>query len=146
MVGTGFSPRLRRGRPRAFACLSEKARVSLLFFWKELARQVHVTGTADKVPVAKSMRYFASRRRGSQPGAWVSQQSSIISSRQLLLTKFEELKAKFRRGKVPLPGFRGGSRIQPDTFEFWQGRENRLHDRFLYTHHSAEWTIQRLAP
>lgn len=83
------------------------------------------------------MRYFASRRRGSQLGAWVSQQSSIISSRQLLLTKFEELKTKFRRG---------GYRIQPDTFEFWQGRENRLHDRFFYTHHSAEWTIQRLAP
>lgn len=128
------------------ACLSENARVSLLFFWKELARQVHITGTADKVSTSESMRYFASRARGSQLGAWVSQQSSIISSRQLL-TKFEELKAKFRRSEVPLSGFWGGSRVHPDTFEFWQGRENRLHNhRFLYTHHSAEWTIQRLAP
>jgi len=142
MVGTGFFPRLRRDRPRAYPKRPGKPAL----FLEGAARQVHVTGTADKVPAAESMRYFASRPRGSQLGAWVSQQSSIISSRQLLLTKFEELKAKFRRGEVPLPGFRGGYRIQPDTFEFWQGRENRLHDRFFYTHHSVEWTIQRLAP
>jgi len=126
--------------------IARDARVSLLFFWKELARQVHLTGRAEKVRAAESMRYFASRPRGSQLGAWVSQQSRIISSRQLLLTKFEEMKAKFRQGEIPLPAFWGGYRVQPDSFEFWQGRENRLHDRFLYSRREESWTIGRLAP
>ncbi len=126
--------------------MATQAGVSLLFFWKELARQVHITGRAEKVSTAESMRYFATRPRGSQLGAWVSQQSSIISSRQLLLAKFEELKKKFRHGEVPLPGSWGGYRVRPDSFEFWQGRENRLHDRFLYSLENHSWKIERLAP
>jgi pyridoxamine 5'-phosphate oxidase len=126
--------------------IARDARVSLLFFWKELARQVHLTGWAQKVSAAESVRYFASRPRGSQLGAWVSQQSSIISSRQLLLTKFEEMKAKFRQGEVPLPAYWGGYRVQADSYEFWQGRENRLHDRFLYRAQGEGWRIERLAP
>jgi pyridoxamine 5'-phosphate oxidase len=87
-----------------------------------------------------------SRPRGSQLGAWVSQQSSIINSRQLLLTKFDELKRKFMNQEVPLPSFWGGYRIQPSYFEFWQGRQHRLHDRFAYKLNQEEWSIEQLAP
>jgi pyridoxamine 5'-phosphate oxidase len=121
-------------------------RVSMLFTWLPLQRQVHITGTAEKVSTAESLAYFSSRPRGSQLGAWTSQQSSIISSRQLLLMQFEEIKNKFLDGEIPLPSFWGGYRIVPDSFEFWQGCTNRLHDRFLYTHQEEQWQIQRLAP
>ena len=122
-------------------------RVSMLFTWLPLQRQVHITGTAEKVTTAESLAYFSSRPRGSQLGAWTSQQSSIISSRQLLLMQFEEIKNKFLDGEIPLPSFWGGYRIVPDSFEFWQGCTNRLHDRFLYTHQENQsWEIQRLAP
>ena len=121
-------------------------RVSMLFTWLPLQRQVHITGTAEKVSTAESLAYFSSRPRGSQLGAWTSQQSSIISSRQLLLMQFEEIKNKFLDGEIPLPSFWGGYRIVPSSFEFWQGCTNRLHDRFLYTHQDDQWQIQRLAP
>lgn len=122
--------------------------VSILFTWLPLQRQVHITGVAEKVTTAESLQYFTSRPRGSQLGAWSSQQSSVISSRQLLLMQFEEIKHKFLEGEVPLPSFWGGYRIVPNSFEFWQGCTNRLHDRFLYTHQAQDksWQIQRLAP
>ncbi len=121
--------------------------VSILFTWLPLQRQVHITGTAEKVTTAESLEYFTSRPRGSQLGAWSSQQSSVISSRQLLLMQFEQIKQKFLEGEIPLPDFWGGYRVVPNSFEFWQGCTNRLHDRFLYTPQEDQaWQIQRLAP
>lgn len=122
-------------------------RVSILFAWLPLQRQIHITGTAEKVTTEESWQYFTSRPRGSQLGAWTSQQSSVISSRQLLLMQFEKIKRKFLDGEIPLPDFWGGYRIVPDSFEFWQGCTNRLHDRFLYTHQEDKsWQAHRLAP
>lgn len=122
-------------------------RVALLFRWLELERQVQITGTAVKVPTAESLKYFATRPRGSQLGAWCSQQSSVITSRQLLEMKLDELKRKFMNQEIPLPAFWGGYRVIPHRFEFWQGRPNRLHDRFLYSlQEDNTWTIERLSP
>jgi len=121
--------------------------VSLLFFWADAARQVKIRGKAEKVPTKESLAYFLTRPRGSQIGAWVSAQSSVISSRSLLESKFQEIKDKFRDRDVPLPSFWGGYRVVPDQIEFWQGRRNRLHDRFEYTRQGDDtWTIERLAP
>jgi len=121
--------------------------VALLFFWSEAARQVKIRGTAEKIPTSETLKYFVSRPRGSQIGAWVSTQSSVISSRSLLENKFQEIKNKFRNKEVPLPSFWGGYRVVPDEVEFWQGRRNRLHDRFQYTKQDdGRWEIERLAP
>jgi len=121
--------------------------VALLFFWSEAARQVRIQGTAEKISTAETLKYFVSRPRGSQIGAWVSAQSSVISSRSLLETEFQKLKNKFKNKEVPLPSFWGGYRVVPTVIEFWQGRRNRLHDRFQYTREdSGDWTIARLAP
>jgi len=121
-------------------------RVSLLFPWYPLERQVSILGRAERISTAESLAYFVSRPRGSRLGAWVSQQSSVINSRQLLEMKLEEMKTKFADGEVPLPSFWGGFRVVPSEIEFWQGRENRLHDRFRYTLAGADWTIERLSP
>ncbi len=127
--------------------LSENPQVALLFQWLPLERQVAVTGRAEKISAAESLAYFLSRPRESQIGAWASRQSEIITTRSMLETKFAEMKAKFVAGQIPLPGFWGGYRVTPETFEFWQGRPNRLHDRFKYTRAAAlEWKIQRLMP
>ena len=126
--------------------IGENNQVAILFPWLDLERQVKITGTAAKVSTLESMKYFTSRPHGSQLGAWISQQSSVISSRKILEMKFQEIKRKFTEGKVPLPDFWGGFRIVPDSFEFWQGRSNRLHDRFLYTPEGHDWKIERLAP
>ena len=120
--------------------------VSLLFFWPGLGRQVGIRGSADRIPNKETLKYFMTRPRGSQIGAWVSAQSSVISSRSLLEAKFEEMKRKFGEGEVPLPTFWGGYRVVPREIEFWQGRTNRLHDRFLYSPSGDGWTIERLAP
>lgn len=122
--------------------------VSLLFFWTALQRQVQIAGQAVKISTAESLKYFATRPRGSQIGAWCSQQSTIISSRQILELKFDQMKRKFHQQEIPLPSAWGGYRIVPHSFEFWQGRPNRLHDRFLYSRLALEptWEIQRLAP
>ena len=121
--------------------------VAMLFFWSEAARQVRISGTATKVPTSETLKYFVSRPRGSQIGAWVSAQSSVISSRSLLETEFQKLKNKFRNKEVPLPSFWGGYRVEPLEIEFWQGRRNRLHDRFRYSRKDdCSWVIERLAP
>lgn len=127
--------------------LAENPHVSLLFPWIPLERQVTVIGVAAKVSPAESARYFAGRPRESQLGAWISNQSSIITSRNLLLAELEKAKNKFLQGEIPLPDFWGGYRVEPQSIEFWQGRTSRLHDRFLYTKDEAGlWTIDRLAP
>lgn len=127
--------------------IAENPKVALLFPWLDLERQVHINGLASKISHAESLKYFLSRPRGSQIGAWVSNQSSVISSRQMLLSKFDELKRKYQHGEVPIPSFWGGYRVEPSSFEFWQGRQHRLHDRFLYTRQEGQgWKIERLAP
>lgn len=120
--------------------------VALLFPWLTLERQIKITGRAEKVSTLESLKYFASRPKDSQLGAWASQQSSHVSSRQLLTSQFEAMKKKFKDGEVPLPDFWGGYRIVPKTIEFWQGRDNRLHDRFIYENIDGHWVISRLAP
>jgi pyridoxamine 5'-phosphate oxidase len=126
--------------------ISANPEVSLLFFWSALGRQVGICGTAEKLSAAESLRYFATRPRGSQLGAWVSPQTSTITSRAVLKNKFEEIKQKFANREVPLPRFWGGYRIVPREVEFWQGREDRLHDRFLYSRERDGWRLERLAP
>lgn len=127
--------------------ISANGNVALLFFWHELHRQVRIEGVAERIPMAETLRYFLRRPRDSQLGAWVSNQSQVISSRQVLEEKFAEMKRKFSAGEVPLPSFWGGYRVRPTAMEFWQGRESRLHDRFLYSATGAgDWAISRLAP
>ena len=127
--------------------IASNNKISLLFPWQELGRQVKVTGTAEKIPTAESMRYFATRPRGSQIGAWASHQSKVIQSRALLDGMFDQMKHKFHDGEIPLPSFWGGYRVSPQTIEFWQARDSRLHDRFIYRHdENAQWVVERLAP
>ena len=128
--------------------IAENTGVAMNFLWLPLQRQINITGTAEKVTTAESIKYFLSRPYGSQIGAWVSNQSSVISSRKILQMKYEELKRKFRAGKVPIPDHWGGFRVNPRSIEFWQGLPNRLHDRFRYVRiePDGEWTIERLAP
>lgn len=121
-------------------------RVALLFYWHELHRQVKIQGRAERIGAADNIRYFMRRPRNSQIGAWVSRQSSIISSRSILENKFAEMKQKFADGEIPLPSFWGGYRVVPASIEFWQGRENRLHDRFMFTASGSGWDLERLAP
>lgn len=128
--------------------LAENPQAALLFTWLPLERQVEILGTTEKISVAESLAYFASRPFASRLGAWVSQQSQVIPSRKLLEMKFEEMKRKFANGDVPLPDFWGGFRLVPDSIEFWQGCPSRLHDRFRYTRTKPgqSWTIDRLSP
>ncbi len=127
--------------------MSTNPQVSVLFPWYLLHRQVEISGSVQQISTAESMRDFALRPRGSQLGAWVSQQSQVVSSRSVLESKWEELKRKFGDGEIPLPGFWGGYRIQPTRFEFWQGGAKRLHDRIEYVPQSdAHWLRQRLSP
>jgi pyridoxamine 5'-phosphate oxidase len=126
--------------------LEANPRISLLFPWHMLERQVMVLGTVEKLSMIEVLKYFHSRPRESQIGAWVSKQSSRISARGVLEGKFLELKQKFQQGEVPLPSFWGGYRIKIDSMEFWQGGEHRLHDRFFYQRDAVGWKIDRLAP
>jgi pyridoxamine 5'-phosphate oxidase len=126
--------------------LAENPKASVVFFWKELERQVRVTGTVERILKKESEEYFKSRPYESQISAWASNQSSEVKSRKELEEKFAELKNKYPVKKVPLPDFWGGYRINPDRFEFWQGRPNRLHDRIAYIKERGKWKIVRLAP
>ncbi|UCB31144.1 pyridoxamine 5'-phosphate oxidase [Duffyella gerundensis] len=126
--------------------LQHNPRISLLFPWHMLERQVMVTGEVEQLSVLEVMKYFHSRPRDSQIGAWVSKQSSRISARGVLESKFLELKQKFQQGEIPLPSFWGGYRVKFNSMEFWQGGEHRLHDRFFYQREGDGWKIDRLAP
>jgi len=133
---------------RKAAEIKENDKVSLLFVWLELERQVMINGVAKRISTAESAKYFMTRPKESQLAAWVSSQSHKLSSRQILLQKFQEMKTKIGEGKVPLPSFWGGYRVEPVEIEFWQGRKSRLHDRFHYTkeENGESWAVERLAP
>jgi pyridoxamine 5'-phosphate oxidase len=126
--------------------IAENPHASLLFPWVALARQVEIAGRVEKISAAESLAYFMSRPFGSRLGAWVSEQSSVIPSREVLVSRFEELKKQFSDGNVPKPEGWGGYRVVPKTIEFWQGGADRLHDRFLYSRSDTGWKISRLAP
>ena len=127
--------------------LAENLKCALTIYWKELERQICVVGEASQVSREVSKKYFQSRPVGSQLAAWVSQQSSSIESRSVLEGKLAEVTEKFAGGEIPLPPYWGGYVVAPARIEFWQGRPNRLHDRFLYTRETgAAWRIDRLAP
>jgi len=121
-------------------------KISLHFPWHMMERQVKLMGTAYKISVAESLKYFMTRPRDSQIAAWASKQSYTISSRSMLLSQYESVKQKFSRGDIPLPEFWGGYRVDPHIFEFWQGGAKRLHDRFQYSKLQSGWSIERLAP
>ena len=120
--------------------------VSLHFPWLQLDRQVIVGGRAERLSTVDVMKYFLSRPKGSQLAAWASKQSSRINSRQALETQFAQVKEKFSKGEIPLPDFWGGFRVVPEEIEFWQGGEQRLHDRFSYGLDDGDWDISRLSP
>lgn len=120
--------------------------VSLLFWWRELGRQIGISGVAERISSVDAAKYFVTRPRGSQLGAWVSDQSQVLTSRKALEMKLDEMKRKFSNREVPLPSFWGGYRVVPSAIEFWQGQPDRLHDRFQYLREGEAWRIQRLAP
>ena len=120
--------------------------VSVNFVWHPLQRQINIQGFTEKVDRKVSELYFHSRPRGSQLGALVSPQSKVIASRKVLEDRLAELEAQYKKEPIPLPENWGGIRIIPTRFEFWQGRDNRLHDRFEYILKNDQWSTQRLAP
>jgi pyridoxamine 5'-phosphate oxidase len=126
--------------------IAENDNVSLIFPWMRLDRQVIIGGKAEKLSKVEILKYFLKRPRGSQLAAWASKQSSRITSRQALEAQFLQMKQKYADGEVPLPDFWGGYRVVPTEFEFWQGGESRLHDRFQYLREAGDWTVSRLAP
>ena len=120
--------------------------VSLLFFWKELERQVRIEGVATKVTPEESDTYFHSRPVGSRLGAWASPQSQKITDRSVLEQALEKVTAEYAEIAIPRPPHWGGYRVIPSSIEFWQGRSSRLHDRILYEQVDGVWQISRLAP
>lgn len=132
---------------RKAAHIAQNQKVSLLFTWYPLGRQVHISGSASKISTAESLAYFVTREHGSRIGAWASPQSQVIKTRALLDAKVNEIKQKFSKGEIPLPSFWGGYRVQVNTMEFWQAGSNRLHDRFFYQPgQDGKWEISRMAP
>ena len=132
-------------KSRKGADLDNDPNISLTFFWPQLQRQVHISGSAEKTSQRESETYFKSRPLDSQIGAWASHQSSVIESRAALETRFREIRERFG-DDVPLPPFWGGYRVIPMQIEFWQGRASRLHDRIVYKRENGTWTIERLSP
>jgi pyridoxamine 5'-phosphate oxidase len=132
--------------------IAENPQAALLFFWDKLERQVRIEGKMQKISREESEAYFKSRPHGSQLGAWVSKQSEVIASREVLEEKMRELENKFSeapepsKNSVPLPEFWGGYLLLPDSIEFWQGRPSRLHDRLRYSKGLEGWKVERLSP
>ncbi|WP_416651031.1 pyridoxamine 5'-phosphate oxidase [Candidatus Pseudothioglobus sp. Uisw_086] len=126
--------------------LQNNPQAALLFPWLALERQIKIIGSVEKITKLESLKYFSSRPKDSQIGAWSSQQSSKISSRAILVDQFAAMKKKFANGEIPLPEFWGGYRVVPRSIEFWQGRESRLHDRLIYERKDNGWDISRLSP
>ncbi len=133
------------GSPKARQ-LMENPWATLVFYWPEGHRQVVVSGRVSQVTEAESDAYFRTRPRGSQLGAWASNQSEPIQGREVLERRMAELEAQYAGREVPRPPFWGGFRLVPETLEFWQGRTSRLHDRFRYSRDGGRWVIERLAP
>jgi len=126
--------------------LDLRPRAALMFHWKSLERQIRISGCIERVSAADSDAYFATRPLGSQHSAWASPQSTVVESRAWLEERAQDYAARFETN-VPRPPFWGGYRVLPETIEFWQGREDRLHDRLLYRRQTdATWIIERLAP
>lgn len=127
--------------------LMENPRAALVLYWAELERQVRITGTVAKAPLEESEKYFKSRPRGHRLGAWVSNQSEVIANREVLERRLAGIEAQYPGEEIPLPSYWGGYFLVPNDIEFWQGRADRLHDRFRYTKQPAGgWVIERLAP
>jgi pyridoxamine 5'-phosphate oxidase len=127
--------------------IEENPKCAASFAWLGLERQVKIEGVCEKISTQESLKYFLSRPKGSQIGAYISHQSQIISSRSLLESKFNEIKNKFLKGEVPFPSFWGGYILKPQLIEFWQGGKDRLHDRFEYRLlENNQWEINRLEP
>ncbi len=125
--------------------LAQNPRAALAFLWRELDRQVCVTGAATPIPREESATYFATRSREARIGAWASRQSRVVFSRDQLDAAYHEIESRYR-DDVPLPPHWGGFRLAPDTIEFWKGREHRLHDRFRYSRGDGRWRLERLWP
>jgi pyridoxamine 5'-phosphate oxidase len=126
--------------------LEKNAAVGLHFFWPELERQIRITGYAEKTSIKISETYFDKRPQQSQIAAWASEQSKVIPSRKYLQERYKKYQGKFANQKIPRPDFWGGYTVKPLKMEFWQGRENRLHDRILYEKQNGNWMFKRLAP
>jgi pyridoxamine 5'-phosphate oxidase len=131
---------------RKAAEIAANPHAALLFYWTETGKQVRIEGTIKKVPAEVSDEYFASRPRASQIGAAASPQSNIVESRDYLEGRFAELEKEFEGREIKRPENWGGYILEPDIFEFWQGRESRLHDRLRYTKNETGWDVERLAP
>jgi len=127
--------------------LDFNANCCLLFFWKELERQVRINGVAEKISTKESIEYFESRPDGSKIGAWASPQSLVVAGKAWLKETFEYYAERFKHGKIPKPPHWGGYRVKPLRIEFWQGRPSRMHDRIMYSKTGeGTWKIERLAP
>ncbi|MFN3667241.1 MAG: pyridoxamine 5'-phosphate oxidase [Sediminibacterium sp.] len=126
--------------------LLDNPHAALVFFWKELERQVRIEGRVEKVSAEESDEYFLSRPEGSRIGAWSSPQSAIIANRTIIETNVTQYTKRFEGHEIPRPDHWGGYRVIPTSFEFWQGRSSRLHDRFQYKKENTQWLRNRLAP
>jgi pyridoxamine 5'-phosphate oxidase len=126
--------------------LDENPRAALVFYWQRLGKQVRVEGTVERVSEAESAAYFATRPRGSRLAAWASQQSQPLASREELEGRYAQLEREYEGREVPLPQHWGGFRLRPEAIEFWEHRDNRLHDRIRYTRAREGWSAELLSP